>query len=69
MVVARTIPTLTLIMLRNAYYPNAITPQSIKLRFQLMLAQPIAKMHAESEIRAWSCTDGHLLQTHPQRGK
>ena len=69
MVIARTIPTLTLIMLRNAYYPNAITPQSIKLRFQLMSAQPIAKMHAESEIQAWNCADGHLLQSQPQRGK
>lgn len=69
MVVARAIPTLALIMLRNAYYSNAITPQSIKLRFQLMPAQPIAKMHAESEIQAWNCTDGHLLQPQPERGK
>ena len=58
MVVARAIPTPALIMLRNAYYQNAITPQSIKLRFQLMSAQPIAKMHAESEIQAWNCADG-----------
>lgn len=43
MVVARAIPTPALIMLRNAYSPNAITPQSIKLRFQLMSAQPIEK--------------------------
>lgn len=41
----------------------------IKLRFQLMSAQPIAKMHAEGEIQAWNCTDGHLLQPQPQRGK
>lgn len=69
MVVARAIPTPALIMLRNACSPNAITPQSIKLRFQLMSAQPIAKMHAESEIQAWNCADGHLLQPQPQRGK
>lgn len=69
MVVARAIPTPALIMLRNAYYQNAITPQSIKLRFQLMSAQPIAKMHAEGEIWAWNYADGHLLQPQPQRGK
>lgn len=69
MVVARAIPTPALIMLRNAYNPNAITPRSIKLRFQLMSAQPIAKMHAESEIRAWNSTAGHLLQPQPLRGK
>lgn len=69
MVVARAIPTLALIMLRNAYYSNAITPQSIKLRFQLMFAQPIANMNAESEIWTWNYADGHLLQPQPQRGK
>lgn len=41
----------------------------IKLRFQLMSAQPIAKMHAEGEIWAWNYADGHLLQPQPQRGK
>lgn len=69
MVVARAIPTLALIMLRNAYYSNAITPQSIKLRFQLMSARSIAKMNAEGEIWAWNYADGHLLQPQPQRGK
>lgn len=51
------------------FYSDVSTSQSIKLRFQLMSAQPIAKMHAESEIQAWKCTDGHLLQPQPQQGK
>ena len=69
MVVARAIPTPALIMLRNAYYQNAITLQSIKLRFQLMSAQLIAKMHAEGEIWAWNYADGHLLQPPASTGQ